>query len=270
MNIKVGLPGTDVKDEELEQIRLLEAEEAISADVEGKIKVFHGKVKAGINFLDTFLEDLPNFRKRIIQDLRSPKNEFLLTMQRLSGELSNGVQTVNEVINEIMKLFQISKRVIQLIDHVESKQSSRVPSLNIKGRKITKKAQDLEESEKRQIRTKSNSLRIVVSALLVSNRSVGIAVYRLTFVATNYYQAQRRIGYNTDSSHSFASRRIIQIETNMREAKSHLSSAEDNLETAQIAITRFKDYLRTPKKESKQALEYERLIGRLNKILGAK
>jgi len=72
----MALLGTDVKDEDLEVIRLLEAEEAISAYVEQKIADLLEKVSAGKSFLDALLQDKGKFRQKIVVALRYLKMIF--------------------------------------------------------------------------------------------------------------------------------------------------------------------------------------------------
>ena len=260
------LPGTDVRDEELEEIRLLEAEGVISADVEEKVSLFLRKVKAGKGFLETTLQDKTKFRQRIAEALRSTNDNFAATMSRLYQEILAAIPTVKEDMAEIIRLFQTADRVVGLIDDVESQQSRRIPSLNVKGRQITRTIEGLEEAEKRQIRAKHKSLKLVTLMLVQARGHANAALSSLNTAFSNYRRAKTLSA--TRGTRRIAANFIVQVERYLQMAKDPLETAGKELKAAKSTLHGFKNYLRIPERESQKALTYEQLIGKLVGELG--
>lgn len=262
----MGLLGTDVKKEELEEIRLLEAERAISSYAEKKIDSLLEKTNATKDFLANLLVNDTSLNEKIVNAIRSSEDDFIIPLQRLISELRTSMSVLDEDRNEINRLFELGRRVMSLINDVESKQSKKSQFLTIKGKKVVEQVKKLEEAEKRQILTKFRSLAVILTNLLEAGRAVYGTIKNLQTAVGEYMEAKKLLReVENEVTQRLAAKHIANMKNELRNAKNELVSANVALGNAKMIIEKFKDYLNTAEKESEDALLYEQALANMHK-----
>ncbi len=257
-------PGTDVTEEGLEQIRLLKAEKAISSDAERNISSCLITINAGKELLAGILAG-NRLDTMIINSLQPEKDYVSGALGNLIGGLSKSTETLDQALIEIKKMAELAKRVVTLIGDAESKQSQ-IFSIAIKGRKMLKRAKNLEEKEKKQIIIKAWSLGAVITNLSNAKMHVNLAITLINPAVREYQSAKGLFGgVKSDVFMNLAAGYIAQMKKYLEFAKKHLNTAAVICSTDVLLIKRFKEYLSIPENKIKEALQYERIIAKLIK-----
>ena len=257
-----------IKEEELEEIRLLKADGAVSEDALENINALLNLVDVArkqIIVIDA--RDPVKFAKNFLQDSKE-NGKFHQLIQILETELQNADAELDEERERIERLSSISAKIVNVMERLSSQESFLLKLPVVLGRGIIKKLKNMDDKEKRQLQAKAKSFKFLISWLnfiKVNLRDLSYSVpFYIYSVASHGKSARESYGRASGSYDNLGKARELQrITEAFLKSDRILQDVEMYLTAIKEFLNHFKDYLNKTSADNIAALQFEQMLVRL-------
>jgi len=261
-----------IKEEELEEIRLLKADEAVNEEALKKIDALLSLVKAARKqIIEIDASDPAKFTKNFLQDSKEG-GKFQQLIQILETELQNADAELDEEHERIERLSGISARIVNVMEQISSQESSLLKLPSVRGRGIINKLKKMNDEEKRQLRAKAKAFNIFIfwlNSIKASLRDLSYSVPGYMY-SVAYHGKLARESYEsalTRSSNAGIARELKNMNKAFLESDKILHDVKSRLTTIKNFLELFRHYLNKTFAESRHALEFEQMLERLERAI---